>query len=84
LTDLKFFLKNRRSCSLADQGIKIRIQKDIRIHKRPIPALSKPIMNDEGDEDELSPDGQSTKWAKRSGIDDTTGGSAAPGVGPAP
>ncbi|KAG1744543.1 velvet factor-domain-containing protein, partial [Suillus paluster] len=31
------------SCSLADQGIKIRIRKDIRVRKRPIAALTAPI-----------------------------------------
>lgn len=31
------------SCSLADQGIKIRIRKDIRVRKRPIAALAAPI-----------------------------------------
>ncbi|KAG8220746.1 velvet factor-domain-containing protein [Butyriboletus roseoflavus] len=30
------------SCSLADQGIKIRIRKDIRVRKRPIAALAPP------------------------------------------
>ncbi|KAI0743039.1 velvet factor-domain-containing protein, partial [Daedaleopsis nitida] len=31
------------SCSLADQGIKIRIRKDIRVRKRPVAALDTPI-----------------------------------------
>ncbi|KAJ2977746.1 hypothetical protein NUW54_g11381 [Trametes sanguinea] len=31
------------SCSLADQGIKIRIRKDIRVRKRPVPALDAPM-----------------------------------------
>ncbi|TFK88251.1 hypothetical protein K466DRAFT_585711 [Polyporus arcularius HHB13444] len=31
------------SCSLADQGIKIRIRKDIRVRKRPVPALDTPV-----------------------------------------
>ncbi|KAL7278780.1 hypothetical protein ACG7TL_007789 [Trametes sanguinea] len=31
------------SCSLADQGIKIRIRKDIRVRKRPVPALDAPV-----------------------------------------
>ncbi|KXN90765.1 hypothetical protein AN958_03652 [Leucoagaricus sp. SymC.cos] len=31
------------SCSLADQGIKIRIRKDIRVRKRPMPALDPPV-----------------------------------------
>ncbi|EKM76255.1 hypothetical protein AGABI1DRAFT_144390 [Agaricus bisporus var. burnettii JB137-S8] len=31
------------SCSLADQGIKIRIRKDIRVRKRPIQALEHPL-----------------------------------------
>ncbi|KAH7907021.1 velvet factor-domain-containing protein [Hygrophoropsis aurantiaca] len=35
------------SCSLADQGIKIRIRKDIRVRKRPIAALSAPISDEE-------------------------------------
>ncbi|KAG9310717.1 velvet factor-domain-containing protein [Chiua virens] len=30
------------SCSLADQGIKIRIRKDIRVRKRPLAALAPP------------------------------------------
>ena len=30
------------SCSLADQGIKIRIRKDIRVRKRPMPVLDPP------------------------------------------
>lgn len=31
------------SCSLADQGIKIRIRKDIRVRKRPMPTLEHPL-----------------------------------------
>ncbi|KAF5347320.1 hypothetical protein D9756_009916 [Leucocoprinus leucothites] len=31
------------SCSLADQGIKIRIRKDIRVRKRPNPVMEQPI-----------------------------------------
>ncbi|KAJ3573235.1 hypothetical protein NP233_g2570 [Leucocoprinus birnbaumii] len=31
------------SCSLADQGIKIRIRKDIRVRKRPNPAMEQPM-----------------------------------------
>lgn len=38
------------SCSLADQGIKIRIRKDIRVRKRPIAALAAPIECDKVDE----------------------------------
>ncbi|KAG1810473.1 velvet factor-domain-containing protein [Suillus plorans] len=42
------------SCSLADQGIKIRIRKDIRVRKRPIAALTTPIdtENNNNEEDE--------------------------------
>ncbi|KAG2115586.1 velvet factor-domain-containing protein [Suillus cothurnatus] len=43
------------SCSLADQGIKIRIRKDIRVRKRPIAALVTPIdaeNNNEEDEND--------------------------------
>ncbi|KAG1869353.1 velvet factor-domain-containing protein, partial [Suillus subalutaceus] len=42
------------SCSLADQGIKIRIRKDIRVRKRPIAALAAPIdtENNNNEEDE--------------------------------
>lgn len=44
------------SCSLADQGIKIRIRKDIRVRKRPIAALAAPIdtenNNNEDDEND--------------------------------
>jgi len=64
--------------------IKIRIRKDICVRKRPIPALSQPIMNiddshDEGDGDKPSGDGQPTKRAERSRLEslddtiDTTG-----------
>ncbi|KAI6138740.1 hypothetical protein BKA82DRAFT_4365809 [Pisolithus tinctorius] len=33
-------------CSLADQGIKVRIRKDICIRKRPITSLAAPIDDD--------------------------------------
>ncbi|KAF9237961.1 velvet factor-domain-containing protein, partial [Melanogaster broomeanus] len=36
------------SCSLADQGIKIRIRKDIRVRKRPIAALAVPLDGGQG------------------------------------
>ena len=82
------------SCSLTEQleGIKIRILKDIRVHKRPIPTLSKPIMNiddddetrDDDDDDELSNDSQPAKRAKRSRLDDGIDTMGDPGVGPAP
>ncbi|KIJ12318.1 hypothetical protein PAXINDRAFT_101260 [Paxillus involutus ATCC 200175] len=36
------------SCSLADQGIKIRIRKDIRVRKRPIAALAAPLDSGQG------------------------------------
>ncbi|KAH7882003.1 velvet factor-domain-containing protein [Phlebopus sp. FC_14] len=39
------------SCSLADQGIKIRIRKDIRVRKRPITALATPVDGDNPDDD---------------------------------
>ncbi|KAG0691973.1 velvet factor-domain-containing protein [Suillus ampliporus] len=40
------------SCSLADQGIKIRIRKDIRVRKRPIAALTAPIDTENNNEEE--------------------------------
>ncbi|KIL64314.1 hypothetical protein M378DRAFT_24595 [Amanita muscaria Koide BX008] len=42
------------SCSLADQGIKIRIRKDIRVRKRPIQALEplQPIDGPSGEHDD--------------------------------
>ncbi|KAG2361093.1 hypothetical protein BDR07DRAFT_1461634 [Suillus spraguei] len=40
------------SCSLADQGIKIRIRKDIRVRKRPNPALTTPIDTDHNNNEE--------------------------------
>lgn len=39
------------SCSLADQGIKIRIRKDIRVRKRPIAALTNPIEGEKADDE---------------------------------
>ncbi|KAL4077374.1 velvet factor-domain-containing protein, partial [Scleroderma citrinum] len=39
------------SCSLADQGIKIRIRKDIRVRKRPIAALTHPIEGEKAEDD---------------------------------
>ncbi|KAI6006182.1 velvet factor-domain-containing protein [Pisolithus orientalis] len=40
------------SCSLADQGIKIRIRKDIRVRKRPIASLAAPIDGDKIEENQ--------------------------------
>ncbi|KAI6019220.1 velvet factor-domain-containing protein [Pisolithus microcarpus] len=40
------------SCSLADQGIKIRIRKDIRVRKRPIASLATPIDGDKIEENQ--------------------------------
>ncbi|PFH50101.1 hypothetical protein AMATHDRAFT_41083 [Amanita thiersii Skay4041] len=68
------------SCSLADQGIKIRIRKDIRVRKRPIQALEPlsnpldgPHDNDDGDRDG-DPDGKRSS-AKRSRTEESIEGS---------
>ncbi|EIW76977.1 hypothetical protein CONPUDRAFT_168681, partial [Coniophora puteana RWD-64-598 SS2] len=45
------------SCSLADQGIKIRIRKDIRVRKRPLAALTAPIDHDDGNSRDSSQHG---------------------------
>jgi hypothetical protein len=76
------------SCSLADQGIKIRIRKDIRVRKRQIPALTQPLSTDvdgldsDGD-DEDDPDRRPKRQSKRSRIDNSgdAGGSGLGDVG---
>ncbi|KAF8624058.1 hypothetical protein AX15_006073 [Amanita polypyramis BW_CC] len=63
------------SCSLADQGIKIRIRKDIRIRKRPIQALEPlqplddPLNDHDDDEREADRDGK-RPLAKKTRTDD--------------
>ncbi|KAF6750403.1 velvet factor-domain-containing protein [Ephemerocybe angulata] len=70
------------SCSLADQGIKIRIRKDIRVRKRPNQGadFSVPLSMDDDEEDDHE---RSTRQLKRSRTDDGMGpGSSAMGAVP--
>ncbi|KAI6141963.1 velvet factor-domain-containing protein [Pisolithus thermaeus] len=55
------------SCSLADQGIKIRIRKDIRVRKRPIASLAAPIDGDKIDENQDDEHGKASVPANGAG-----------------
>ncbi|KAI6042328.1 velvet factor-domain-containing protein [Pisolithus marmoratus] len=55
------------SCSLADQGIKIRIRKDIRVRKRPIASLAAPIDGDKMEENQDDEHGKTTIPANGTG-----------------
>ncbi|KIK09393.1 hypothetical protein K443DRAFT_671304 [Laccaria amethystina LaAM-08-1] len=83
------------SCSLADQGIKIRIRKDIRVRKRPVHALEHPLpmslddsCNENGDDHHRHHSIRRNSKRSRTddGLDISEGSNtgSAPNVAPAP
>ncbi|KAH8114998.1 velvet factor-domain-containing protein [Phellopilus nigrolimitatus] len=73
------------SCALADQGIKIRIRKDVRVRKRTVdPTWFQPVQADQEAQSEASDDDEAARDPKRARTSDNQASGSGSGPPPPP